>query len=301
MPFPFSNVTHLANDICPLPSLSLDRGHVATPTWPQPYIKGSTHQTTTFILIKFPINSKPEHFNGTPIEILPLFLILLIIRCIFRQRGELLMTSRYNGKRLKSPEESPYRMEVQFGPDVDCHVILAEFPMSPIFMPTDSLRTPSDDEMRPLNLMHMLREIRNKEKLINRTLDSFQANVKDAFIESQSIEAVRLSTELCFRKAGLILDSNDLNSMAVEGIHQFLGEMERRDREQRPPTNDVKMDENQEDMSDFDDGMGGRIQMQGLDERENERLAGQYPSSQPAINVRCSSPQKPRKTSIVAS
>ncbi|PIC43567.1 hypothetical protein B9Z55_004251 [Caenorhabditis nigoni] len=141
--------------------------------------------------------------------------------------------------------------------------------------------------------------------------------------------------------AGLILDSNDLNSMALQNMvngvtkqlresinvmtrinkrlrhpsdvydlanvirknlngllnfwNSVLGEVERRDREQRnaPPTNDVKLD----DMSKFNDGMGGRIQMEGLDERENERLAGQYPSSQPAINVRCSSPQKPRKTS----
>ncbi|CAP36119.2 Protein CBG18718 [Caenorhabditis briggsae] len=67
----------------------------------------------------------------------------------------------------------------------------------------------SDEEMGPLDLMHMLREIRNKEKRINRTLDSFKANVNDTLIQSQSIEAVRLSTELCFRMAGLILDSND--------------------------------------------------------------------------------------------
>ncbi|ULU03899.1 hypothetical protein L3Y34_016992 [Caenorhabditis briggsae] len=70
----------------------------------------------------------------------------------------------------------------------------------------------SDEEMGPLDLMHMLREIRNKEKRINRTLDSFKANVNDTLIQSQSIEAVRLSTELCFRMAGLILDSNDVNA-----------------------------------------------------------------------------------------
>ncbi|CAP34962.2 Protein CBG17151 [Caenorhabditis briggsae] len=212
----------------------------------------------------------------------------------------------------------------------------------------------SDDDMGPGDWINMLREIRSKEKLINLTLDSFKANLKHASIESHFIKAVRLSTRLCFRMAQLILDSKDLDAMAVqemvkvvikqlrESINVLAGnkarhtpifanftnvvrknldelwkvwksvlcEMERREREKRtaPSAFNGVMDEQEVEMDDmdrFDDGMGGRIQVEGLDRCENEGpdvdigfsdwLANTETNNHPSTSG--SSQQKPRNKS----
>ncbi|PIC12362.1 hypothetical protein B9Z55_028497 [Caenorhabditis nigoni] len=211
-----------------------------------------------------------------------------------------------------------------------------------------------EEDVGPVNSILMLRDLRNKENRINLTLDNFEKNVTHSSIESHSIKSVRSSTKLCFRMAQLILDSNDLNAMAVQemvkvvmeqlresinvltrnkarhtpifvNFSKFVGkileglwkswklvlaEMEKRERENRtaPSAFDGVIDERDvemDDMDGFDDGMGGRIQMEGADQRENERrdeeipfadwLADNQAHSQPSTSG--AAPQKPRKTS----
>ncbi|CAO4384426.1 unnamed protein product [Caenorhabditis nigoni] len=221
-----------------------------------------------------------------------------------------------------------------------------------------SLDSESEEEdVVPADSINTLHVIRNKEELINLKLDSFEENVKDASIESNSIKAVRSSTKLCFKMAQLILDSNDLNAMAVQEMVKVvmeqlresinvltrnksrhtpifvnfskfvrknlgglwkswklvLAEMEKRERENRtaPLAFDGVIDERDvemDDMDEFDNGMGGRIQMEGADvcdEREKERQDEEMPfadwlnttqaHSQPSTSG--AAPQKSRKTS----